>query len=273
MKEKIDILISAKDSEYDILQNIIHKIENIYDCKLLFDKNEIDLRTEIPHKLLVIELNKLSFNFFDWTIAALSERLNKFYKLIIKQESYNPAQDLRVRESSVIGCYSKRISETTKQLRPDCEIINLSLYENDVLMRFILKCDAFIIDTNQQEFLKLDESKYNVMDLHPTEFIPTAGSGVYAILCKKENIELRKNLAKIHESDVANCTNVERIIIKTLNQTFGEDIGIYCYKDINGYYHVNLSIFNNEKNELNNYKYSQSTNYQLTEKILELIRQ
>lgn len=212
--------------------------------------------------LVVMDLADLRKLSDDLCIAALSERSEAQYKLYIRNSSLDKSRDLRVKENTTFGVTNKLLGKMVNQLRPDCEY--------DMIWQKGFAASEWTHDaliTN----LNVGIESHHKFDLHPSEFPPKAGKGVSAFICRKDNLPLRKSLATIHETSVSLCTNVERSIEHKLSEQNVLEAGVFCEQDANGNYHVSLSFLEGNKS-LKSVKYSQSTNYQLVEKVIDLIK-
>ena len=76
-------------------------------------------------------------------------------------------------------------------------------------------------------------------------------------------------LAKIHNTLVADCTNVERTVLKLMGGNRQAAIGVFCECDANGFYHVYASLSSHFDEEMKNIAISQSTSFMLAEKVYE----
>lgn len=226
-------------------------IENLFDG-LLSGSNDVAV-------LDLADIGKMSD---ELCIAALSERSEAHYILYIKNASLDKTRDLRVKENATFGVINNLLGIMVNQLRPDCEY---DIIGNKDFGTSEWTHDAIITNLN------VALESHQRFDLQPSEFPPKAGKGVSAFICRKDNLSLRKSLATLHEAAVSICTNVERSIENRLSEENVHEAGVFCEQDKNGNYHVYLNYL--EENKLfKSIKYSQSTNYQLVEKVIDLIK-
>ena len=237
------ILSNLDFTSFDSLESIEFEIKN----------NNIDFG--------IIELSSIGELNEELVVAALTERNNNFYKLYIKHNKVDKSKDLRLTEKGDIGVESRIVMKIVENLRPDCKV---DLYDSSNLELLLLK-DAVILN------VVLANNEFEIFELHPSEFTPQAGKGALAMICKKDNLTLRKTLTSFHNPEVSLCTNVERKIEKELQQLAITESRVYCEKDLNNNFHVYTSFLGGNDN-LKSYKYSQSTNYQLAEKVIEIIK-
>ncbi|MFN5364036.1 MAG: hypothetical protein ACK5CH_01365 [Bacteroidota bacterium] len=170
--------------------------------------------------------------FFDQTdlvIAALSNRSAPGYSLLVRRESYDPSQVLKIRKGGIIYTDSLLFTALLKEIRPDTECSMTELGSD-------LKPDAFCVPENKVYALT-ETADFEKIVLNPFEFPPRAGSGVMAIVCMRDDMETRRQLREVHQGDISVCTNVERSIVKG-NEKYREYTGAYCERDSNGYYHA-----------------------------------
>ncbi len=85
-----------------------------------------------------------------------------------------------------------------------------------------------------------------------TENIPSTSKGVYALVCKIEDLKTRKVVLKLHDEQTMFCSNVEREIYKVSGLH-----KIHCFQDRVGRYH--LGILDDRNDEKNTLYYVQST--------------
>ncbi len=113
------------------------------------------------------------------------------------------------------------------------------------------------------EYLISLDSKEGSIELNPNEFIPPTGEGIYAIICAKENMELRKKLFTIHDEQAMVVSNLQRSILK---KNIHLDItGVYVYYDTNGNIHGSMAYIDKE---LHYVSYSQSTSHEFVTNFL-----
>lgn len=248
-KLKIKSKLDSLASNIEFIQN--ESIENV-----LTKLSEGDI------EMAVMDLSDIGKLSDELCIAALTERSDAHFKLYVRNTALDKSKDLRVKENATIAVTQNLSGKMVSHLRPDCEY--------NVIWKNGVDASEWVHDALITNF-NVDPESHQKFDLHPSEFPPKAGKGVSAYLCRKDNLTLRKLLASIHETAVSVCTNVERSIENKLKEQNIKEAGIFCEQDTNGNYHVYLNYLDAD-GSLKSLKYSQSTNYQLGEKVIDLIK-
>jgi len=84
---------------------------------------------------------------------------------------------------------------------------------------------------------------------------------------------VRRTLRKLHRSDVLQCTNVERKVLRLLDGGCHLPLGVFCEADDMGYYHVCAILSGGLDQELNVVNLSSSTTKNLAETIFAQLTQ
>ncbi len=111
--------------------------------------------------------------------------------------------------------------------------------------------------------------------LSEEECTPPPAAGVYVMICRKSDQEMRQKLAVLHDADQLLLTNLERQIQKHYHKRQGiEYLGAHLRKDANAFIHGSIALL--QRNEQNQpiWRYahhSQSTSFQFLENILQLL--
>jgi hydroxymethylbilane synthase len=200
-------------------------------------------------------------------LAALSERANPADVLILHPRFYDENALFKISSQAKVGTSSERRRVQFNSFRSDVTVVPIRGNITDRIDRVRNeKVDAIIIAKAGIDRLQLNLDQLKVINFHPKEFIPAPGQGVLAYQVLAGNVQLRKILMKIHNYDVAQCTNIERTIFDKLAGVCKSPIGVYCEKDLRGTYQCFLSA---EKNgNLVKIKYAQSTAFGLSDSIL-----
>ena len=245
-----------------------------------FDKNvgEVVPTKEIEDALLakkidmaVHPLKNLSITSSEGLITAgLSEREDPADVLIIKRAAVDEDQILNLKLNAIVGTPSTRISAQLKTIIPNVQIGNLS---GNVLSRIEQfrngEHDAIIISMSDINGLQINLEEFKVVHLHPKEFIPAPGQGVIGYQCRKDDLEMRKIISKIHNKSVTDASNVERKVAQLIGGDCQLSLGVYCEKDQADNYHVYAAYVMPGSNNLKRAYLSQSTTFQLSERILD----
>jgi hydroxymethylbilane synthase len=86
------------------------------------------------------------------------------------------------------------------------------------------------------------------------------------------DIQTRKILMGIHQSEVSDVTNVERKVLNLMNGGCQMPLGVYCYKDKFGNYHVHAAYSTSFDLPITRVSISSATHFQLAEKVVEKLR-
>lgn len=189
--------------------------------------------------------------------------------LLISKLGWDDTKPLKLKSNAVVGTSSVRRKAQMMDLRND---ISTSDLRGNVPTR-IRKLregnyDAIILAKAGLLRLNLDLSDLHIVDLHPAEFVPAPAQGVLAYQCRESDVELRKKLVLIHQKAVAECTNVERAILKAMDGGCQVPLGIYCYKDVSGNFHIHAAWSPGIDQALIRVRKSQSTTFGLAESVL-----
>ncbi len=189
--------------------------------------------------------------------------------LLISPQAYDANKSLGLKENAIVGTSSVRRKAQITDLRNDVSTLDL---RGNVPTR-IKKLreggyDAILLAKAGLLRLELDLSDLHIFDLHPIEFVPAPAQGVLAYQCRENDIHLRKKLALIHHKDVADCTNIERTILNSMEGGCQLPLGVYCHKDANGFYHLHAAYAPNPQQPLVRVRKSQSTSFGLADAVL-----
>ncbi len=200
-------------------------------------------------------------------IAALSDRVSPSDMLIMHPSVYDENALFKISSKAVVGTSSERRKVQFNSFRSDISVVPIRGNITERIDRVRNnQIDAIIIAKAGVDRLQLNLDQLKVVNFNPKEFIPAPGQGVLAYQVLATNIQLRKILMKIHNYDVAQCTNVERTIFKNLAGVCKSPIGVFCEKDLRGTYQCFLSADRN--GSLVKIKYAQSTVFRLSDTIL-----
>lgn len=125
------------------------------------------------------------------------------------------------------------------------------------------------VDGNQAqdiEYLIDEKGTDQAVSLNVQEFIPPAGQGIYVILTRTDDMDLRQKLIAEHDEETMLISNLQRKLLKSLED---QDVkGIYINKDANGHLHGVLALGNKA---IRYVSYSQSTSHNYVENFLQQI--
>ncbi len=254
-KETIPIQLQLSES---IATSIFLTLEENLIEKKLVDK-------EIDAALVSMSSLPLSIN-PDLAIAAVVKRSDPREMLIINPSSFDSTADCRLKQNANVGVFSSIIAEQLSYLRKDINII----LKNEEDVETIEGFDAVLCsNTKIQDLLPMPS--YEIVNFHVSEIVPSTSQGIIAIICRKEDIELRKILLQFHDEETTACSNVERKILKQM-----EDrrmlLNVHCTKDLNGNYQVHAACKPGKKAALIKLRKSQSTIFGLAESVAQELK-
>ncbi len=209
----------------------------------------------------------------DLIIAGISERATPNDVLLIRKEAIRNEMPLKLPLSSVVGTSSIRRKVQLKEFRKDAILKDI---RGNVPTRIKkLKSgefDAIILAAAGLERLQINLEELEVIYFHPREFIPAPAQGILAYQCHIENIEIRRILSKIHHTETAKCSNVERTVLKMANGGCHLPLGVYCEKDNMGHFHCSVAYARSIVDPVIRVFVSRSTTFGLAEEIFRQLR-
>ena len=206
----------------------------------------------------------------DLAIAAVSERLAHSQCLLIRKEAVDRRADLALKENAEVAVSSHLNKRQLLYFRADvrCSLLSGEDAPLQMLRRWQHgEWDALLLSQLDVQHIGLDESDFELLRLHPREFIPSPGHGVLAYRLRKNDIELRKTLQAIHHPEISAVTNIERKVLKLLGNDYADSLGAYCEQDTMDNYHLWVAIVYDNKGEIKRIQYSSSTSHGLAERV------
>jgi len=175
----------------------------------------------------------------DIVVTAISERYNVGEGLLISPNGFDQASDLKLKSGSLVMVYDVRQGNQLLALHPSLRLMYSDIAIDEKITTFTNgECDALLLSKNEYEILVDNKSAYFYLPLHPKEMIPRPGHGITAYVAHKDDIKTRKILKNIHHADVVTVCNVERKVMQLAKPASYHSIGVYCYTDQKGYFHV-----------------------------------
>ncbi|RME99474.1 MAG: hydroxymethylbilane synthase, partial [Bacteroidetes bacterium] len=169
--------------------------------------------------------------------AAVSYRENPADWLLIRSDRVEKGALVHLPEGAIVGTSSARRKAQLLGLRKDIQLADI---RGNVPTR-IEKLrrgdfDAIMLAGAGVTRLGLEVSDLQLVKFSPKEFIPAPAQGVLAYQVRAADKKLRRILQNIHHQAVANCTNVERKVLRLLAGGCQMPLGVYCEKDPIGNY-------------------------------------
>lgn len=160
------------------------------------------------------------------TIGALTIRVDPGYGLYINPSAIDTGQLLGLKHGAKVYCPSKLLEIQLSALRPDLSLVVA-----------YTQADALALSVEDLPELEGLEG-YSTKSLSAKEFIPEPGLGVIAWQCLSQDTKVLQTLRRIHCSEIASLTNVERGLERMFEGESKGTIGAYCERDALGNYHA-----------------------------------
>ncbi len=207
------------------------------------------------------------------SLAAVSYREDPADWLLINPAALDPAADLRLRAGAAVGTSSSRRKAQLLDLRPDLKPVDI---RGNVPTRADKartgEVDAVMLAAAGLTRLHLEMDNLIVVRLHPTEFVPAPAQGVMAVQVKSDRTDLRRRLLPLHRADVAECTNVERGVLKLLQGGCQTPLGVHCYRDEQNNYHASAAIASAWDAPVRRVRYSSTVLSGMAEEVVKRLR-
>jgi len=204
------------------------------------------------------------------SLSALSERYDPADILVMNKQCFDKSKSFRLKEGASLGTSSARRKLQIRSERADLNIVDI---RGNVPTRLDKvrhgQVDSIVLAAAGVGRLGLSLDDFEAVRLNPKEFIPAPAQGVLGLQTRSEDLELRKALMKLHHPATAQCTNIERGLLKSLGGGCHTPLGAYCYKDEQGNYQMYAAYAENWKSQAIYAHISQTTSLGLTEAMME----
>lgn len=206
-------------------------------------------------------------------ITAVSYREDPADWLVIRKEKADAQKPLLLPDAAVIGTSSARRKAQMLDLRPDIQIKDI---RGNVPTRLGKlrdgHFDAILLAAAGLTRLEISLSEFEVVRFSPREFIPAPAQGVLAWQAREADKPTRRLLKQVHQSAVAELTNLERKVLNLLDGGCQMPLGVYCEKDGEGNFHIWAALANGWDQPVRRCRLSQSTKHGLPERVIEALR-
>ncbi|GIV31037.1 MAG: porphobilinogen deaminase [Saprospiraceae bacterium] len=205
-------------------------------------------------------------------LAGVSERENPADWLLIRKARAEKGSLFKLPQGAVVGTSSARRKAQLLHFRPDVQLRDIRgnvPTRLDKLRRGDF--DAIVLAAAGLGRLQLSLDDLEVIAFDPREFIPAPAQGVLAWQCRAEDIETRRILQRIHQAEVAACTNVERRVLQLIGGGCHAPVGVWCMKDRYGFYHAWAAWAKAWDAPLRHARLSQATHFRMAEKLVEML--
>lgn len=199
-------------------------------------------------------------------IAGLGSRGLPSHSLLIIKEKIANGQLFGLSDGASVGVPSQLVGQQLLGFKNSLKTTSLPDDPAEILQGLQSeKMDAALVFTADLQATGLDG--LGTLRFHPKELVPEPGAGAWAFVCNRDDIPTRRMLQKIHRPEVSAVTNVERKVLDLTGPTAHGSMGVYCERDALGSYHVWAVAASTAG--LRRVQLSQSTTYQLAERVVE----
>lgn len=207
-------------------------------------------------------------------LAGVSYREDCADCLVVRKDVADSSQLLQIPANGIVGTSSARRKAQIKNIRKDIELKDIRGNVPTRLQKLRDgQFDAILLAMAGIKRLEIDMSDFVKIRLNPKEFVPAPAQGVLTWQTKTGDIETRKIIRKLHQSDVVKCTNVERKVLRLMDGGCQMPLGVYCEKDNLGNFHVWAILGKDAENEeLSFVSTSSRTTNNLSEQIFEQLK-
>jgi hydroxymethylbilane synthase len=206
-------------------------------------------------------------------ISAVSYRDDPADILLINKKIADSGKLLHLPENAKIGTSSSRRKGQLLDLRADLQLLDIRGNVPTRIQKLAQgDFDAIILASAGVNRLNIDVSSFKIIRFDPSEIVPAPAQGVLAWQTMADDIQTRKILKGLHHSEVADVTNVERKVLNLMNGGCQMPLGVYCYKDALGNYHIHAAYSPRYDLPMIRVSISSATHYQLAEKVVEKLR-
>ena len=231
-KAKNEIVKNSNLPDKDIqIKEIITKGDQVQESRLsdiggkgLFSKNiEVELR-EKKIDIAVHALKDMPANEPDDLIVSSFLKRNDPREILISSKNIK-FKNLKLK--SVVGTSSFRREFKIKDMRSDL-ISKLIRGNVDTRIKKLKdrKYDAIVLSAAGMISLNLENKITQTFAID--EFIPSAGQGIVALQCRKDDTEIVSILNKVNHRETYNCAIAERNVLKVLEGDCETAVGVHA---------------------------------------------
>jgi len=200
-------------------------------------------------------------------LAAIPDRADHRDWLIIHKDAVDTARPYQLAQNATIGTSSIRRSTIMSDLRPDVKIAHLRGNVPTRLQKLREgQYDAIIMAGAGISRLELDLTDFAVWKFDAMEFPSAPAQGAIVIQCRADDIELRTILMDLHQGEIAECSNLDRMVLKRLEGGCHLPFGMYTFKDENKRFQTHVAF--GQKDGLQRLNYSRTSYIGLVDDII-----
>ncbi len=203
-------------------------------------------------------------------ITAVSYRDNPADLLVVRREAVDRGQTFRFRAGGIVGTSAARRKAQLIDYRPDAVIQDIRGNVPTRLEKLRSGAfDAIFLAAAGVGRLQLPMDDLEVVELHPSEFVPAPAQGVLAWQTNRDDLDTRRVFKHLHRPDVSATTNVERRVLQLMDGGCQLPLGVHCTRDDQGNYHVWAAC--QQGNTMQRVRVSSSTSIGVAEKVVRQI--
>jgi porphobilinogen deaminase len=161
-------------------------------------------------------------------VTALLKRYQPGWTLLVHQDFHDAGKILQVPNGGSIMCTSPVISEWMKNIRSDISYKVLPDPTFFFTGEMLEKSKAWILPSYLVEANQEDLKYWLQREILPEELPGLPGQGALAVVCRKEDIFIRRKFNGLHLRELVPVCNVERRILKEVAQPENKALLVYC---------------------------------------------
>jgi hydroxymethylbilane synthase len=204
-------------------------------------------------------------------ITAVSYRDNPADLLVVRRESVDKSKIFRFKEGGIVGTSAARRKAQLVDYRPDAVLQDIRGNVPTRLEKLRTGAfDAIFLAAAGVGRLQLPMDDFEVVELHPSEFVPAPAQGVLAWQTHRDDLDTRRIFKQLHRPDVSATTNIERRVLQLMDGGCQLPLGVHCTRDAQGNYHVWAAC--QRGNTMQRVRVSSTTSKGVAEKVVRQIR-
>lgn len=207
-------------------------------------------------------------------LTAVSYRENPSDWLVIPREKVAERALLKLPQKAIIGTSSARRKAQMLDMRPDIEIKDIRGNVPTRLRKLQEgQFDAILLAAAGLTRLEIDLSQdFEVIQFNPREFVPAPAQGVLCYQTKTDDVETRRTLKALHDTEVAEIIGIERRVLSLFDGGCQMPLGVYCEKDGEGNFHVWAAKAKAWNGPVKRAHLSSSTKFELPERVVDALQ-
>lgn len=207
---------------------------------------------------ILAPLNKVKISDSAFQIVSVSKRTSALDRLLIPENFPKKNIPIALRDLPLIVTEDRALLQL-KHLLPEKTDIEHRFLEGLSPGQSDIKDKAIILPWYSDRTNWL-HSGYTILELHPAEFTPEAGSGCWAILGHGNENEQQKELVRsLHHPASLVFTNTERKLIRDFDLPGYEIVGAHLESIVDDNYHLYICLLEDKSNQLFWIDYPSST--------------